>query len=176
MGYSVYYNGDIGISPKLNEKHEALLEEALRKDSLALLGLTADDERSLYYGCDWRLCEGCLSIEGESRADQDGWLRVLTERFFQPNGYTLSGEVRWEGDQSGDTGVIYIEDNRVEAVADTITNTGPSWCPELPAPNVLELIRAGRCVISHWERGDLAAQVRRLAEALEKFAEIPDER
>jgi hypothetical protein len=96
-------------------------------------------------------------------------------RFFQPNGYTLSGEVSWEGDQSGDTGVIHLADNQVESVTDRVTNAGPSWRPQLPEPKVLELVRAGRTVLAHSESGDLAAQIRRLARALEEFVQLPDE-
>ena len=62
-----------------------------------------------------------MSVEGESRGEQDEWLRLLIVRFFQPNGYTLSGEVSWEGDQSGDTGAIHLDDNRVESVNDSIS-------------------------------------------------------
>ncbi len=175
MGYSVYYNGEIGISPELSNEHEALLDEALTKDSLAGLGIAAQDWQGLYYGCDWRLSNGRLSIEGESRGAQDEWLRLLIVKFFQPNGYTLSGEIGWEGDQTGDTGVIHLDDNRVESVSDTITNAGPSWCPQVPEPKVLELVRAGRLVLTHWDRGDLAVQVRCLAGALEEFTEVPDE-
>lgn len=175
MGYSVYYNGEIGISPELSNEHEALLDEALTKDNPAGLGIAAEDRQGLYFGCDWRLSDGQLSIEGESRGEQDEWLRLLIVKFFQPNGYTLSGEVSWEGDQSGDTGVIHLDGNRIESVSDTITNAGPSWRPQLPEPKVLELVRAGRLVLTHWDRGDLAAQVRRLAGALEGFAGVPDE-
>ena len=91
-GYSVYYKGEIGISPELSNEHEALLDEALTKDNLAGLGIVAQDRQGLYFGCDWRLFNGHLSIEGESRGEQDEWLRLLIVKFFQPNGYTLSGE------------------------------------------------------------------------------------
>ena len=175
MGYSVYYNGEIGISPELSKEHEALLDEALTKDNFAGLGIATQHWQGPHYGCDWRLSNGHLSIEGESRGEQDEWLRLLIVNFFQPNGYTLSGEVGWEGDQSGDTGVIHLDNNRVESVSDTITNTGPSWRPQAPEPKVLELVRAGRLVLTHWDHGDLAAQVRRLASALEGFAGVPDE-
>ena len=40
---------------------------------------------------------------------------------------------------------------------------------------MLELVRAGRIVLAHWESGDLAAQIRRLARALEEFVQLPDE-
>src|ERR1022692_2080697 len=171
MGYSVYYNGEIDISPELSDEHATLLDEALTKSNPALLGITAEEGQGLYHGCDWQLSGGRLSVEGESRGEQDEsfrsrnhssggrlsvegesrgeqdeWLRLLNVRFFQPNGYTLSGEVSWEGDQSGDTGVIHLDDNRVESVSDSITNAGPSWRPQLPEPKLLELVRAGRIV------------------------------
>jgi hypothetical protein len=97
MGYSVYYNGEIDISPELSDEHATLLDEALTKSNPALLGITAEDGQGLYHGCDWQLSGGRLSVEGESRGEQDEWLRLLIVRFFQPNGYTLSGEVSWEG-------------------------------------------------------------------------------
>src|ERR1700691_1114280 len=175
MGYSVYYNGEIDISPELSDEHATLLDEALTKSNPALLGITSEEEQGLYHGCDWQLSGGRLSVEGESRGEQDEWVRLLIVRLFQANGYTLSREERWEGDQSGDTGVIHLGDNRVESVTDSITNAGPSWRPQLPEPKVLELVRAGRIVLAHWESGDLAAPIRRLSHALEEFVQPPDD-
>src|ERR1700689_5498955 len=176
MGYSAYYNGEMDISPELSDEHATLLDEALTKSIPALLGITAEDGQGLYHGCDWQLSGGRLSVEGESRGEQDEWLRLLILKFFQPNLYTLSGEVSWEGDQSGDTGVIHLDDNRVESVSDSITNAGPSWRPQLPEPKVLELVRAGRIVLGHWESDALAVHIRRLACALEEFVQLPDQR
>ena len=173
MGYSVYYTGEVSISPELDAACATLLDDALRTHTLELLGVTADDPRDLCCGCDWEYGDGCLSIEGESRDGQEGWLRLLVARFFQPNGYKLSGEVSWDGDQSGDTGVIYVEEDRVEAVADAPTNRGPCWRRQLPDPSVVELVQAGHGVLTCWESGDLAAAVRALADALQAFAEVP---
>jgi hypothetical protein len=74
MGYSVYYNGEIDISPELSDEHATLLDEALTKSNPALLGITAEDGQGLYHGCDWQPSGGRLSVEGESRGDQDEWL------------------------------------------------------------------------------------------------------
>lgn len=41
MGYSVYYNGEIDISPELSDEHATLLDEALTKSNPALLGTSA---------------------------------------------------------------------------------------------------------------------------------------
>jgi hypothetical protein len=175
MGYSVYYEGEIQISPELTKEHATVLEEGLAKRSLALLGVIAEGGQSPFHACDWQLSDARLSIEGESRDEQVEWLRILILKFFQPSGYVLSGEVRWEGEQAGDTGIIHVDDNRVESVSDTITNAGPSWHPRPPESKVLELVQAGRGVITNWESGDLATQVQRLSGALEEFAEVPYE-
>lgn len=164
MGYSVYYTGEIAISPNLSEEHKSLLTDALPSKP-ALLGISNEESSCLYYGCDWRFWHTRLSIEGESRSDQDEWLRLPIRRFFEPNGYTLSGEVSWSGDGSDDTDVIYVDRNRVETVQDTVNNTGPSSNPSPPEPKWTALIEAGQNVVAHWERGDLAAQVRALNEA-----------
>ena len=71
MGYSVYYNGEIAISPELSDEHATLLDEALTRSIPALLGITAEDGEGLYYGCDWQLAGGSLTVEGESRGEQD---------------------------------------------------------------------------------------------------------
>src|ERR1700688_2227932 len=175
MGYSVYYNGEIDISAELSDEHATLLDEALTKSNPALLGITAEEGQGLYHGCDWQLSGGRLSVEGESRGEQDEWLRLLIVRFFQPNGYTLSGEVSWEGDQSGDTGVIHLDDNRVESVNDSITNASVLTRALRRHPKVARPVGAARVLLAHWESGDLAAQIRRLARALEEFVQLPDE-
>ena len=36
MGYSVYYNGEIDISPALSDEHVTLLDEALTKSNPTL--------------------------------------------------------------------------------------------------------------------------------------------
>lgn len=175
MGYSVYYEGEIEISPELTKEHKTMLEEGLAKRSLALFELTAKQGQTPFHACDWQLSEGRLSIEGESRDEQDQWLRILILKFFQPNGYVLSGEVKWEGEQAGDSGVIHVDDNRVESLSDTITNAGPRWHPRPPESKVLDLVHAGRGVITNWENSDLATQVQRLSGALEEFAKVPYE-
>src|ERR1700676_2950330 len=121
MGYSVYYNGEIDISPELSDEHATLLDEALTKSNPGLLGITAEDGQGLYHGCDWQLSGGRLIVEGEAPGEPYQCLRLLIVRFFQPKGYTLSGEVSWEGEQRGDTGIIPLDGHRVESVSDSTT-------------------------------------------------------
>jgi hypothetical protein len=46
------------------------------------------------------------------------WLTYLIKHFLQPWGYVLNGEMRWEGEEEGDSGTIFVESNAVELVAD----------------------------------------------------------
>jgi len=146
MSYPVYYNGEITISPETDPDRATLLDDALRTNHLERLGITAEDGRDLYHGCDWRYRDGCLSIEGESRDGQEAWLRLLDTRFFQPNGFALSGEVSWDGDQSGDTGVIYVEEHRIEAVADTPQTGDLAGAANSPIPPWwISSVQGGAC-------------------------------
>ena len=70
MGYSVYYNGEIDISPELSDEHATLLDDALTKSNPAVLGISAEDRQGLYHGCDWQLSGGRLTVEGESRGSR----------------------------------------------------------------------------------------------------------
>lgn len=55
------------------------------------------------------------------------WLTYLIDHFLRPWSYVLNGKVSWQGKDLTDSGIIYVKDNRVEAVANKITNSGPSW-------------------------------------------------
>ena len=43
------------------------------------------------------------------------WLQYLITHFLEPWGYTVSGSVKWDGDEQGDTGTIVVDGNRVLA-------------------------------------------------------------
>jgi hypothetical protein len=70
MGYSVYYSGDITISSELDPDRAALVDDALRTNTLEPLGITVEDGKDLYHRCDWEYIDGCLSFDGESRDGQ----------------------------------------------------------------------------------------------------------
>ena len=48
MGYSVYYDGEIDISPELSDEHATLLDEALTKSNPALLDSYAFNRKQKY--------------------------------------------------------------------------------------------------------------------------------
>lgn len=45
------------------------------------------------------------------------WLEFIVTNFTAPWGYTLNGSVKWEGEDSSDTGTITVTNNLVEAIA-----------------------------------------------------------
>jgi hypothetical protein len=55
------------------------------------------------------------------------WMEYIVEHFLKPWGYSVSGTCQWSGEDRDDRGIIYAEDNQVQAVHDQISNPGPSW-------------------------------------------------
>ncbi len=78
--------------------------------------------------CQWMVNNDHLEWDGSEKFQSYvEWLEYLIDHFFNPWGYVLNGEIRWQGEDSDDRGVIYVQDNVVEAVSDIVINPGPSW-------------------------------------------------
>lgn len=66
--------------------------------------------------CQWMPSEDRMGIEwdeGEKFYSYTEWLVYLIHKFLAPNGYVLNGVVQWQGEENGDVGEIFVEDNRV---------------------------------------------------------------
>jgi len=64
----------------------------------------------------WKPSEDGTEIEwdgGEKFYHYTEWLFYLIHKILIPNGYTLNGEVMWQGEETGDVGKIFVEDNKV---------------------------------------------------------------
>jgi hypothetical protein len=61
---------------------------------------------------------------GEKFYDYVDWLRFLIDRFFEPWGVKLNGEIEWAGEDSDDKGKIRVKNNVVKAVKAQITYPG----------------------------------------------------
>jgi hypothetical protein len=64
----------------------------------------------------WTPTEDRLSLEwdsGEKFYSYTEWLVYLINKVLAPNGYVLNGIVQWQGEENGDVGEIFVEDNRV---------------------------------------------------------------
>ena len=147
MAYCVYYNGEVRIIPRLSEDHAPLLRalvnfEQTGETHAIFSSIAASPEPDLpgYAGVlevsEDR--EHLLPEEGESRHGIRLWLGLLLQYHFVPLGYTLNGEIFWEGEDRNDSGGIFIKNNQLEAVDDLIFNAGPSGAPNYHADETLK--------------------------------------
>jgi len=68
--------------------------------------------------CQWDPSEDGMGIEWngmEKFYSYIDWLQYLVSKFLQPWGYTLSGSVRWQGEDSSDFGEIVVYNNAIVA-------------------------------------------------------------
>jgi len=65
--------------------------------------------------------------DGEKFYAYTEWLMYIIDHFLKPWGYTLNGSVTWQGESTGDSGVIYVKNNEVRAVADETIRKEPEW-------------------------------------------------
>jgi hypothetical protein len=147
MGYDVYYNGEVKVTPPLTEEHAGLLRAIVKFEQteatqaiFAAIAASPEPDLPGHAGLlevsEDRKC--LLPEEGESRHGIRLWLKLLVQHLFVPLGYTLNGEVLWEGEDHDDSGSIFIKDNQIEAVDDLIFNAGPSWAPNHYADDILK--------------------------------------
>jgi hypothetical protein len=80
--------------------------------------------------CQWVVNETGTELlwdEGEKFYCYVEWLEYLISHFFEKWGVKLNGEISWQGDESDDRGTIFVKDNVVEALKDSIRRRKPSW-------------------------------------------------
>lgn len=66
--------------------------------------------------CQWTPSEDLKAIEwdsGEKFYHYTEWLVYLINKILAPNGYVLNGVVTWQGEEIGDVGEIFVENNVV---------------------------------------------------------------
>jgi hypothetical protein len=147
VGYDVYYNGEVTVTPALTEGDAAVLRGATNLED-------TDETRALFAAIaaspepDLPHHAGLLEIsedrecilpeQDESRHGFRLWLKLVVEYYLAPRGYVLNGEVTWEGEDRDDSGTIFVKDNQIEAVEDLIFNAGPSWAPNHFADDALK--------------------------------------
>jgi hypothetical protein len=68
--------------------------------------------------CQWHMPDN-NTLEwdgGEKFYNYISWLKYLIKNFFQPENYTLTGEVEWWGEEIGDSGTIILQDNEMNII------------------------------------------------------------
>ncbi len=71
--------------------------------------------------CQWVPDDAGAAIEwdgGEKFYDYVEWLEYIVAHFLIPWGHTMNGSVRWDGEETGDTGTITATDNVIKAARD----------------------------------------------------------
>ncbi len=64
--------------------------------------------------CQWVIEDGKLQWDGgEKFYNYVEWLDYLIEHFFHFWGYSLTGEIKWQGEDMNDRGLISVEDNNI---------------------------------------------------------------
>ena len=150
MGYSVSYCGDINVEPSLTEEDAATFLEIVNdkrtdrtKDFFDRIAASPEAQIPYSVGL-LELSEDrsqILAETDESRAGAGTWLQLVVEHFLVPKGYSVEGEITWNGDEAEDRGCIYAQGQQVEVVDDRIENPGPSWSPAAYAsPGLKEII------------------------------------
>jgi hypothetical protein len=64
--------------------------------------------------CQWTVSDNGMEIvwdQGEKFSDYVPWIEYLIDNFLKPWGYSLNGDVKWNGEDTYDLGLIEIRDN-----------------------------------------------------------------
>jgi hypothetical protein len=66
--------------------------------------------------CQWAPNEDGTAIVwdgGEKFYDYVAWLEYIVKNFLMPKGYSITGDVIWQGEDTGDVGVISVKANKI---------------------------------------------------------------
>ena len=117
MGYTTDFAGTFQVSPPLTEEHRLYLGRfadtrrmqrdptiaATFPDPLRVAaGLPIGPQGAYYVG-----------VPADVTTWEVQWLQYIADHFLKPWGYSLSGEVVWEGENRNDLGTIVARDNTI---------------------------------------------------------------
>ncbi len=78
--------------------------------------------------CVWTVSEdgdAIVPLSEEKMYQWDEWIMYICEHVLEPAGVKANGRSTWHGEDVGDSGVIFVKDNRVKFVS----------IEEMPEPN-----------------------------------------
>lgn len=138
MGYTTNFEGKLKINKTLSlpdyrwlvnfseERHEG--EEATKQKMPGIW-------------CDWVPTEDGEYLqwnESEKFYNYVEWLQWLVVNFFQPKGYTLNGQIEWEGEDNEDIGTIIVKDNMVSTQEKVMVTKCPHCHKEIAPEDLVE--------------------------------------
>lgn len=119
MGYDVYYNGEVAVTPALTEGNAAVVRAATNLEDteetrVLFAAIAASPEPDLPHHAGLLTIsedrEFILPDQDESRHGFRLWLKLVVEHYLAPRGYVLNGEVTWEGEDRDDSGTIFVKE------------------------------------------------------------------
>lgn len=87
--------------------------------------------------CQWIPTEDHMSIEwdgGEKFYNYEEWLLYIINNFLAPKGYTLNGQVKWQGEYGDDFGILKVRNNIVTCVHGQKFYNDPEETPAVKKP------------------------------------------
>lgn len=113
MGYSTYFSGRIELDKPLTASSITTIE--------TLCDYTAPNPSDAPEGeCVWKASSDGRFIESlneEKMYRWDDWLEYLLETVVAPEGIKANGRVIWQGENTDDSGTIFVKDNRMKLVS-----------------------------------------------------------
>lgn len=105
------YNGDLGIHGEFFAPGKR--GEKMNDSSVLNCNRTPGGCPGLW--CDFHIDDdGNLSwVDSDKSEDGDLWIRYIIANFLEPWGYTVNGDITFQGDESNDCGVITVENNKL---------------------------------------------------------------
>lgn len=113
MGYTTNFDGQFEFNRQLNKKEKEAMEllyETRHEDGYkSKPSIWLQWVVESYQDTDYLVWDG-----SEKFYNYIEWLEYLIQYFFKPNKLSISGMVRWRGEEFDDMGTIIIEDNEIE--------------------------------------------------------------
>ena len=115
MGYTTDFDGQFEFNRKLTKKelqametlYETRHEDGYKEKPSIWLQWIVEEYHDTHY----------LVWDGNEKFyNYIEWLEYLIKYFFKPNNLSITGRVRWRGEEFKDMGVIEVEDNDVEVL------------------------------------------------------------
>lgn len=119
MGYNTDLHGKFNLDKALTVEQAKKLEEFADERHEP-----GDGAGYPGYWCQWVPSSDGMGLEwdgNEKFYDYVEWLEYLIKHFIKPWGLKLNGEVEWEGEESGDLGLIIAKDNEISVKYGKVT-------------------------------------------------------
>lgn len=146
MGYTTRFEGHFTLDKPLAFEHAAVLQklnmDTEQEDFSEVCNLPVP--RRGYF--QWRPTKDRLGIEwdaGEKFYYYDEWLQWLVDGLLAPWGYKLSGQVRYQGEERSDNGLLKIVERNGKSVVVKEDAPEIEWakCPRDSRLYVIDILR-----------------------------------